>query len=95
MSKGSSVYKLVTWKALDGWSWRMVAPNGRIVAESGEAYSRRSGCIKAVERLVEVIRDGFIFKNSVSETTFKVTLYTSKGTATTFKVPFYTSKGTA
>jgi len=80
MSKGSSVYKIATWKALDGWRWRMVAPNGRIVAESGEAYSRRSGCIKAAERLVEVIRDGMIYMNSASETTFRIALYTSKGT---------------
>lgn len=79
MSKESSVYKIVTWFALDGWRWRMVAPNGRIIAESGEAYSRRSVCIKAAERLVEVIRDGMIYRNSVSENTFRIAFYASKG----------------
>lgn len=28
-------------KAKDGWRWRLRARNGRIVAESGEAYSNR------------------------------------------------------
>ena len=28
-------------QAKDGWRWRIRAKNGRIVAESGEAYRRR------------------------------------------------------
>lgn len=33
--------KVVVWKAKDGWRWRAVAANGRIVGEGGEGYSSR------------------------------------------------------
>jgi len=31
--------------------WRLQAANGKIVAESGEGYSRPSGCRRAVVRI--------------------------------------------
>lgn len=36
-----------------GWRWRLVAANGLTIADSAEAYSRKSG----VERAVDSIRD--------------------------------------
>jgi uncharacterized protein YegP (UPF0339 family) len=30
------------------WRWRLVAANGRIVADSGEGYSRRRDALRAV-----------------------------------------------
>ena len=33
--------KLDIWKALDGWRWKVIAANGKLVAESGEAYTRK------------------------------------------------------
>lgn len=33
--------------------WRLVARNGRTVADSGEGYTTRSGALKAVKRLNE------------------------------------------
>jgi uncharacterized protein YegP (UPF0339 family) len=33
------------------WRWRLVARNGRVIADSGEGYTRRSGAEKAIERL--------------------------------------------
>ena len=33
--------KFVVYKAADGYRWRLVAANGRIVADSGEAYTRK------------------------------------------------------
>jgi len=33
------------------WRWRLVAANGRIVADSGEGYSSRSGARRAVENV--------------------------------------------
>lgn len=33
------------------WRWRLRAPNGRIVADSAEAYSRRSKAEDAVARV--------------------------------------------
>lgn len=39
------------YPAADGWRWRLVAPNGRTVADSGEAYTRRSSLMRAARRL--------------------------------------------
>lgn len=30
-----------------GWRWRLVAHNGRIVADSAEAYTRKADAIRA------------------------------------------------
>jgi uncharacterized protein YegP (UPF0339 family) len=43
------------YKAKDGWRWRLVVRNGRIVAESGEAYVRRYECRQAALRLAGVV----------------------------------------
>jgi uncharacterized protein YegP (UPF0339 family) len=40
------------------WRWRARARNGRIVADSGEAYSSRAAASTAVERLVRHIGAG-------------------------------------
>ncbi len=41
-----------------GWRWRITASNGKIVADSGEAYSTRSNAVRAAEsaRKAEVRR---------------------------------------
>lgn len=44
-------YKLHVYRAADGWRWRMKSGNGRIVAESGEAYTNRSKCIDGFNRV--------------------------------------------
>lgn len=33
------------------WHWRLRSRNGRIMADSGEGYASRSGCIRAINRL--------------------------------------------
>lgn len=38
------------YPAADGFRWHRLAPNGRIVAESGEAYSRRPDALYAAVR---------------------------------------------
>ena len=38
------------------WRWRLVARNGRIVADSGEGYSSKAKCLRAINKL----RDSFI-----------------------------------
>lgn len=42
-------------KAKDGWRWRLVAANGKIIAESGEAYTREADA----ERGFETVRAAF------------------------------------
>lgn len=37
------------YRARDGWRWRLWSSNGRIIADSGEAYTSHSGAISAVE----------------------------------------------
>ncbi len=39
-------------KAKDGWRWRVQAANGRIVAESGEAYTRKRDAERGYEKFV-------------------------------------------
>lgn len=39
------------YPAADGYRWRLVARNGRIIAESGEAYTRERDCWRAVDRV--------------------------------------------
>lgn len=40
------------YKARDGWRWRAKARNGRIIAESGEAYTRRYDCNSSMQKLI-------------------------------------------
>ena len=44
-------YTITLYQAADGWRWRMKARNGRIVADSGEAYASRANCLSAARRL--------------------------------------------
>lgn len=37
------------------WRWRLVASNGRIIADSGEGYTRRHDAIHSVYRLRTII----------------------------------------
>jgi uncharacterized protein YegP (UPF0339 family) len=39
-----------------GWYWRLTAPNGRIIADSAEAYSSRRKAADAVLRLLTTVR---------------------------------------
>lgn len=40
------------YKAADGWRWRLRAKNSKIVADSGEAYSSKSNCVRAARRMI-------------------------------------------
>jgi uncharacterized protein len=39
------------------WRWRLKAANGRTVADSGEGYASRNNVIRAVNRVIESVRD--------------------------------------
>ena len=45
--------------AMREWRWRLVAKNGRVVADSGEGYVRRQSCLKAVRLLYRHAGDAF------------------------------------
>ncbi len=38
----------------DGWRWQLIAPNEKLIAESGEAYATESNCKRALERLKSI-----------------------------------------
>ena len=40
-----------------GWRWRLIADNGRIVADSAEAYTRRFDVDRAVQMVIKGIID--------------------------------------
>lgn len=42
------------YNAADGWRWRLKGRNGKIIADSGEAYASRKGA----RRAVRLVRDG-------------------------------------
>lgn len=41
------------YKARDGWRWRLVAANGRIVA-TGEAHTRKRDAVRACQRVADL-----------------------------------------
>lgn len=43
--------KIVIYEAKDGWRWHLKSSNGKITAESGEAYSTKRNVKNAVNRL--------------------------------------------
>lgn len=38
------------YQSSSGWRWKRVAPNGRIVGASTEAYANRSDCVANARR---------------------------------------------
>lgn len=52
----NSQMMLAIYEARDGFRWRALR-GGRIVAESGEAYSSRRNCVRALEAFKEGVRD--------------------------------------
>lgn len=39
------------------WRWRLVAPNGLIIADSGEGYTRKTDVERAVRTVTEHVAD--------------------------------------
>jgi uncharacterized protein YegP (UPF0339 family) len=38
-------FRVLVYPARDGWRWHTISRNGKIVAESGEAYMKKGRCI--------------------------------------------------
>lgn len=43
--------RFVSYPAKDGYRWRLLAGNHKIIAESGEAYTTRHDCHEAIDRV--------------------------------------------
>lgn len=46
------------YQAKDGWRWRLTAANGKVVADSGEAYDTEFNAQRAARRTKELFADG-------------------------------------
>lgn len=46
-----STDRVVVYQAPDGWRWHYQASNGRILADSGQAYSRKVDAIRGARRV--------------------------------------------
>ena len=46
----ASAYRIETWESKDGWRWRIVAANSRILAWS-EEYDSKRNMLKTLARL--------------------------------------------
>jgi len=50
VEKGKAYFTVYKDKAKE-WRWRLVASNGRIIADSGEGYTERNDCVEALDRV--------------------------------------------
>ena len=50
--------KVHFWKARDGWRWRFIARNGRIIAEGGEAYTSKWNAERGFDLVFTLIASG-------------------------------------
>jgi uncharacterized protein YegP (UPF0339 family) len=50
--------KIEKFQSKDGFRWRLVATNGKIIADSGEAYSSASALKRAVASVCNAFRLG-------------------------------------
>lgn len=56
------------------WRWRLLAPNGRIIADSGEGYSSRSNAMRAVSTVRDVDAHEFeVYEDSEGEYRWRLT----------------------
>lgn len=40
------------------WRWRLIAANGRIIADSSEGYDSRANCRRAIKLVIKVVTGG-------------------------------------
>ena len=40
--------------AADEWRWRLVARNGRVIADSGEGYTRETDAVRAAQHVMKI-----------------------------------------
>jgi uncharacterized protein YegP (UPF0339 family) len=58
MAESPSGYRFVVFKDQAAFRWRFVAPNGRIVAVSGEGYGSETDCKTAISILCREAKSG-------------------------------------
>jgi len=46
-AREAGTMRIIVYSAKDGWRWRAVARNGRIVGDGAEAYTRKRSAVRA------------------------------------------------
>jgi hypothetical protein len=59
--------RCVLRQTVDGWHWRLLAPNGHLIGASIKAYASKRSCIQNAIRLGIGLRDGLKSKQFVKE----------------------------
>lgn len=49
--------RFVSYPAKDGYRWRLLAANHKVIADSGEAYTTRHDCHRAIDRVRALLPD--------------------------------------
>ena len=45
---------------LNKWRWRYISKNGRIMADSGQGYTRRYECLKSLYKVMDYLEEAEI-----------------------------------
>ena len=48
--------RITVWESGDGHRWRLTAPNGNVIAESGESYPTNALAVKAARSLFDLTK---------------------------------------
>ena len=50
------MYKFDLYKdGAEEWRWRLLAPNGKVVADGGEGYTERNDCVEGISRVTSAL----------------------------------------
>ena len=59
---GWKYQRMIYRDAVGEWRWRLRARNGRIVADSGEGYTRRAAAAAAFEKIAAAFEAGMVWR---------------------------------
>ena len=61
--------RITVWESGDGHRWRLTAPNGNVIAESGESYPTNALAIKAARSLLDLTKPVVLVYNVIRKGT--------------------------
>jgi uncharacterized protein YegP (UPF0339 family) len=61
--------RLSVYEATDGHRWRLIAPNGNVIADSGEAYPTNALAVKAARSLLDPTKPVVLVYNVIRKGT--------------------------
>lgn len=61
--------RITVWESGDGHRWRLTAPNGNVIAESGEAYPTNALAVKAARSLLDLTKPVVLVYNVIRKGT--------------------------